>query len=484
MFPLAAHVLRSVRAHRTLARGDRVVVAVSGGADSLALLHLLVELSAPLDVTVAGLVHLHHGLRGADADADAALCQDHAARLALPLHLESADVGTLARRARRSVEWAGREARYECFARALDALGGTRLATGHTLDDQAETVLLRLARGAGLAAIAGIRRTRGQIVRPLLDVRHADLVRYLSDRGLPWREDASNADCAIARNRVRHRVIPVLAAELSPCAVEALGRAADIAAHDAELLEHLADTVEPDVLERGTGTVAIRRDALCRQPPAIRRRLVRRALARVSRAAIRAVHVERVLALAGCGGDTPASDPAPMRQGARAALPGVTVVGDADRVVVSARSPVRGVAPPAQFADEVRHLPVPGVLSLVAGVDVLAEERPFDTLDPGLLSVRGSTTAVVDAALVGAPLGVRFRRPGDRLRPLGMMGRRKLQDVFVDRKVPRAARDRVPLVVDHRDRIVWVAGHVVSEDFRVSPVTTRVLLLKVQPSGG
>lgn len=474
-------LVRSVREAGLLGPGDRVVAAVSGGGDSVALLYLLAESAQGLGCSLAGVVHVHHGLRGAAAEADQQLVAGHAAALQVPLVVERVDVAALARDRRCSIEAAGRHARDAAYERARVALGATHVATGHTLDDQAETVLLRLARGTGVSALSGIRRVRGAIVRPLLACRREDVRGYLEARGLRWREDETNADLGIARNRVRHRVLPVLGEALSPRVAEALARAAEVAASEDLVLEREVQRAADAVIGPAIGgpeAASVERAALLAQPVALQRRLVRRWLERAApRARPGLAHVDAVLALARSASD-----------GKRLSLPGCVVAVAGDRLAVSGPGRAPGESGPERFSDaEPCRLPVPGVLSL-AGLGMQLSAAWLSASGGaalGLVTERsGAQVAVLDAAAAGEPLGVRFWRPGDRFRPLGSTGRRKLQDLFVDRKVPAGSRGQVPLVVDAHDRILWVAGHAIAADARVTEATTRVLLLQMQRSGG
>jgi tRNA(Ile)-lysidine synthase len=238
--PSTAPAVRSfIRRHRLLGAGDRVAVALSGGSDSVALSCLLSDLAKDEAWDVAGLIHVNHGLRGAESDADEAFCRDQAARWHLPLHVQRVDVAGRAREARQSIEAAARHLRYTAFEAGAVALGATSVATGHTEDDQAETLLLRLVRGASSRGLAGIRVRRGRFVRPLLASRRADLRAWLAHRGQPFREDSSNRDCAIPRNRLRRDVVPVLEA-FAPQVVPALGRAAALLADDETFVEAAA----------------------------------------------------------------------------------------------------------------------------------------------------------------------------------------------------------------------------------------------------
>src|SRR5688572_11861734 len=190
-------VLRTIRRHDMLPPGGRVVVAVSGGPDSVALVHILRELESQGHLVVAGLAHFNHQLRGEASDADEQFCRELAASLTLPIQSGRADVRGIARREKRSIEDAARRLRYAFLLDAAAALQADAVAVGHSREDQAETFLLRLLRGSGTRGLGAIRPKAGMIVRPLIDVSRAELRQFASDRGLPYRDDASNADLAI-----------------------------------------------------------------------------------------------------------------------------------------------------------------------------------------------------------------------------------------------------------------------------------------------
>jgi tRNA(Ile)-lysidine synthase len=445
-----------------------VALAVSGGADSVALTWALYDLveAGRVPVQIAGLVHLHHGLRGNEADRDEAFVRALAVRLGVPVAVGRADVAEDARRTRRSLEAAGRDARQRFFAEAAARLGATVVATAHTADDQAETVLLRLLRGAGARGVGGIRPRRGLIVRPVLDVRRATLRRFLDDRGEVWVEDASNADRAIARNAVRHDLLPVIE-DLAPGGVAALARFSALARDDEAVLEGRAIEVGAKIVLGSEAAVRIRRPALAAQPPAVARRVVRRAIERVSMAGIAARHIDAIRRLAAADTSIGHLD-----------LPTAVVDIDGEDLVLQARVGGGGHRKVSgrQVFDVL--LPVPGTVDIAAaGVRVVAERITPETL-PDRANGRGRMAAVQEAALRGG-LSVRQRRPGDRLRPLGAPGRRKVQDVLVDRKVPRDERDCVPIVVDESGQIVWVAGYAMADECRVTSPQSGVVLLKI-----
>src|SRR6185295_6498548 len=356
--PLARRVVRTIRRHGLAAAGDRVAVALYGGADSVALTWLLHEVAADLHIEISGLIHVNHQLRGADSDADENFCRALAERLHLPLDVSRVDVGARARAQHRSVESTARDVRYECFVDAARRLGADRIATGHTLDDQAETVLLRLLRGAGTRGIAGIRVRRGVFVRPLLDCGHADLVMYLSDRHEAFREDGSNADRRIPRNRVRHELLPVID-QLAPGARRAMARIAAQSAEDEEYFRDAVITLASSVV-LPDGRVSL--DALAGQPAALVRRLIRGELERVSQGlAFSAGHVEDVMQLM-----------ASTELSGHLDLPGVVVERDRGtmtmRTVSDPSEPGRASSARFEYS-----LPCPGAVDVPeAGVTVLA----------------------------------------------------------------------------------------------------------------
>lgn len=297
--------------------GERVAAAVSGGADSVALAWWLYGLHCRPDppIALAGLIHVNHGLRGAESEADEAFCRALAARMRVPIDVVPAPVAA----AGRSPEAEARRLRYQAFTAAAGRLDATVICTAHTADDQAETVLLRLLRGAGLRGLSGIRVVNGPVVRPLIECRRADLREALRQAGESWREDASNEDVSIPRNRVRRDLLPVVeqvGEAIAPGVIEALGRFAAHAADDERFLEAAAEALWDAVTLPSDGAgVTFARKLLVAADPALARRLVRMAAGRVAPGrAWSAVHLDAVLRLA-----------ARPEGGGRLDLPGIRV---------------------------------------------------------------------------------------------------------------------------------------------------------------
>jgi tRNA(Ile)-lysidine synthase len=294
---LLARIRDTVLRHHLISEGDRIVIGLSGGPDSVTLAHLLPDVARGLGAEVVALAHLNHQLR-AGADADEAFCRDLAARLDLPLETERVNVRAVAARARTSLEDAGRTVRYEFLRQAAERRHALRVAVAHTLNDQAETVLLRLFRGSGPVGLAGIYPQAGLVIRPLLDVRRTEVEAWLAAERVAAREDPSNRDLENPRNRIRHELLPYLTRQIGEGILDILARQAVIAREDADWMENAATETSRSLVLDLDGRTVVELSALLALPPALRRRVVRLALQR--HAGGRFVgfdHVESVLAL-------------------------------------------------------------------------------------------------------------------------------------------------------------------------------------------
>jgi tRNA(Ile)-lysidine synthase len=462
-------IRRTIATHDLARPETRVVVALSGGSDSVALTHLVRELDAAGDLKAAGAAHFNHQLRPT-ADRDERLCVDVAKAFGWPIVVDRADVAAIARRERRSVEDAARTARHAFFERARVELGADVVALGHTRDDQAETFLLRLLRGAGSRGLSAMHPRNGAIIRPLLDCRRAELRVYLAERGAAYVDDESNADVGIPRNRVRAELIPLLEDRFNHAVVDALADQAELARDEWRWMEDAANQMAARASSGSGRSVELDRAALLAAPLALRRLVIWRAM--TTAAGGRPVafdHVQAVLALL----ESEAAGPGIDAPGHRVDLVGA-------RLVLTSRSAGEVGRPARKAANFFRYpLSIPGEVSLAeTGCVVSAESGPAGLDQP---PGRNPAVAIVRSDVCHGPLAVRNRRPGDRFRPVGLGGRqKKLQDFFVDRKVARGTRDAVPLVVDDTDRIVWVAGYGIDAEFRVTDPTQAVLILRLK----
>jgi tRNA(Ile)-lysidine synthase len=433
------------------------------------LLHVLDELEHAGDLRVSGVAHFNHQLRPA-ADDDERFCVSMAATLGRPILVGRENVAMRAERERRSVEDAGHQARYQFFEQARAHFGGDRVALGHTLDDQAETFLLRLIRGAGPKGLGGMHPSNGAVIRPLLSCRRAELRSYLDARHIPFREDETNRDLTVPRNRVRAELVPLLQSRFNPAIVDVLAAEAELARDEWQWMENMA------AADAGAGNLEIA--ALLSAPLALRRVVVWRAMSKASAGRpVSFAHVEAVLRML---------DPAAPDAGLDA--PGQRVERRGHRLVLRSirddRTPRPGRRPSPAMNRFRYRLSVPGEVHLAeAGCVLSADVAPPAAL-PGLSAATSNgAVALVRSDLSTGQLAVRNRRPGDRFSPVGLGGRKKLQDFFVDRKVPRERRDAVPLVVDDADRIIWVAGYGIDERFRVTDPSQGVVILRLKPAG-
>ncbi len=472
MDPLAARVRRTIRRLDLAPRRARIAAAVSGGADSVALAHVLKELQDAGECTLAGLAHLNHRLRGDAADQDEAFCRSLAARFDVPFESDGAEVSVLARQRRVSVESASHDARYEFLERAATRLHADRIALGHTRDDQAETFLLRLLRGAGPHGLGGMYPRAGVFIRPMLDCSRSEVRDYIRVQGIEYRDDATNRDTTIPRNWVRHDLLPALE-RFSPAAVRVLARDAALARDDAAVLDALAGSALDRIGNEEGGAFRLNCAMLADEPPAIARRVVALALGRL--AGCRFVgfeHLDRIVALA-------------SRASGQILLPGARVDRTANFLtLLPVATGTRGRISATPFGTNSFRfsLSIPGEVVSDLGWAVESERTTLcgDTAALARETSVGGRSAVLDLAALALPLSIRNWRQGDRFRPLGVGGSKKLQDYFVDRKVPRPQRGRVPLVVTGDDRVAWVAGHGIAEDFRVTAATADVVILKLK----
>jgi len=449
-------LLQAVARYHLLDAHDRVLVGVSGGQDSLALLLLLRELAPELEVELI-VGHLHHGLRGAAADADQRHVGALAAELGLAFVTDRTDVAALAEEERIGLEEAGRRARYRFFYRAADAHGCSKIALAHTATDRAETLLMNLFRGAGLHGLRSIPPRRGRIIRPLILVSRQETGAYCQTTNITVCLDSTNLDPVPLRNRLRAGLLPQLEQEYGPGIEAALCRAAEHVLAEIEWTEPLVEQALA-AAGRGDGLAAERLREL---PPGLRQRVLRRFLAQAGHP-LTDISQERWEALGALLDNG--------RTGRRLELsPGLRVelVYGVVQVTEPGEDEVGGAA--------VVRLDVPGQVELPGGLRLEA------TVGPGSAEEYPSAhahRALLDADRAGAVLLIRRARPGDRFVPLGMTGQKKLQDFFVDNKVP--PRQRQPwLVTRAEDEVLWVVGHRLAETARVHDRTERVLTLRL-----
>lgn len=450
---------REIRRRDLMRPGDRVAIAVSGGLDSVALFRLLVGLRKELGL-VLSVAHFNHQLRGAESEADEQFVAELARTHRLALHRDSGDVAAHAKRRQLSLEAAARELRYRFFSELLTAGVANRVATAHTLDDQAETVLLRVVRGAGTRGLAGIYPSLpvegagpAAIVRPLLGIRRAELEAYLAGIGQPWQEDRSNRDLRHARNRVRHGILPRLERNLNPAVREALAETAEIARAE----EDYWDREVAGALASVAGELAsLRIPVLERLPLALRRRVVR-AAAEALGLRLEFRHVEEILEV--CSG-----------HGSAAELPSGWSASRGRGQLRFERN-VREVAGDYEYS-----LPIPGrvrVLEVSLWVEAV--------LVPGDAMQGYNPEHLLDRTKLGAELRIRNWHAGDRFWPAHTKAPKKIKELLQRRELSGVERKRWPVAVSEGE-IVWLRGFPAAEPLRAGSGGEAVVIREVSES--
>ena len=482
-----------IEADALLAKGDRVVVGVSGGSDSMALLHALVDLNNEWGYALSiHIAHLDHGLRGPEGEKDAAFVHGAADGLELSCTVERRDVGSLAGGGKGSVEEVARRERYAFLERVCLQTGARVVAVGHQRDDDAETILHRIVRGTGLRGLAGIPRCRilGEasgirLVRPLLRYDRRALLAYLAEAGVPYREDRTNRDASMMRNRIRNVVLPMLAEQVNPQVREALLRLGEQARWLEEYLrETVQRTFETLIISHTDQELTLNASALSKKSRIVQTELVRRAVAsfQLGEQDLGFARMVAVLDLA--------ADPV---SGKQLHLPGgMTVSKRYNRLIFSMPTD----EPRETIAAEIA-VHVPGrTLLPIRRMEITCD---LSTIDAKTLSQRRQRQHAVSLAQPGAgrggeqvfeelvdydcvrlPLVVRTRSPGERFWPLGAPGSKKLSEFLTDGKVDPEARQRVAVLCDQLGPI-WVIGHRIDERVKLTPQTRQVLRLGARP---
>ena len=468
---LVQRLARTVRSEveRAGLTGTSLVVAVSGGPDSMALLSLLADLKAPCSLRLH-VAHLNHGLRP-EADGDEQFVADHTVRLGLPFTSRRADIGAYRRERRLSVEHAAREARYAFLSDVAAETGAAAVALGHTADDQAETILLHVARGAGVHGLQGMQsattmRTAGErqvvLFRPMLSVPREETEKVCRAFGVVPREDATNLDIAYTRNLVRQQVMPLLR-QVNPSVREALLRLGRAAAAETDYINNKVTERWPPLVRETPVGLELDRALLLSEHPAIRHAVLRRAYAMLLGDAegLEEAHVtamERSL-------ESPTGKRLSLPNGAR------WEVGYTAAMLTRRGASTPPLLPPLEGT---HRLVCPGETT-VAGWTVTARLVSAEVVN------EGPYVAVLDANAVGAELCVRGRRAGDRFWPLGLESAtdKRLKEFLSDAKTPRAWRAHIPLVVTPRG-VAWVVGWRIAHWARLTPESKRGLRLEFQ----
>ncbi|MEC4674608.1 MAG: tRNA lysidine(34) synthetase TilS [Nitrospirota bacterium] len=460
-FRFERQVLDRARAQELIQPGDRVLVAVSGGPDSVALFGWLGQCRSMVRGLTLGVVHIHHGLRGDEADQDAEFVERLSQHEGLPFFLRKVSVlQTYHDQKGQSLQAVARRERYRAFVDVAEKFHATKIALGHTQDDQAETVMMWMLRGAGATGLAGMAHHRPPLfIRPFLGVSRRRILEYLEQRGISYRMDSSNANPRYLRNRIRQQLIPVLK-QFNPNILGVLSRQSDILREETQYLEQVAESALDSVkLESNAPGIALQRREFLRVPQPIQRRVVMKVFRAMWPMDFNPPYelVEALLVL--------------MRQGRSGTLlrfKGITVVRDYDTVLFTNENEH---VQTTSFFTEV-HFPVPGSMLWPNTKQCFHGEF----VSPLTCSIHSDPLyAYFDGDQFSNDLVIRTWKPGDYFCPFGLGGRRKkVQDFFSDIKLSRSKRAHVPLLVAP-EGILWIGGFRSDHRFRVTDTTQRIL---------
>ncbi|MGD8993433.1 MAG: tRNA lysidine(34) synthetase TilS [Desulfobacterales bacterium] len=460
----------TLRTHSMIQAGDAVLMGVSGGPDSVALAHILRALAPNYGLKLA-IAHLNHGFRGNASHRDQAFVTALAKKFRMPFYVEKENVRRFQKSHHLSFEEAARKVRYRFFHRSATEYEYDKIALGHHADDNAEQVLMAMLRGSGPLGLAGIPPVRlDRIIRPLIDLRHSELLDYLAGHNLDYVQDSSNRDVRFMRNKIRSRLIPNLQAEYNPKCVDAFNRLAAILTAEEKWIDNLIVPIFNDtVILENRDRLGLSLDRLRQEPVAAQRRLIRKALLQVkgNLRRITFAHVEAVLKL--------------LRQGTAGDMldlpEHICVRRDQGHLLFSkTRHKPRRTAGhhlPPSVPEYFYQLAMPGkILIQEAGVQLCFNELPIEHVADWRRAER--KIAYMDRDKLSFPLVIRNFRPGDRFSPLGINGRQKLKKYFIDHKISRSERIQCPVVLS-RNKIIWVAGQRLDNMVKIGLQTRRVL---------
>lgn len=472
---LADKVLQHIIANKLLHTGDHVVAAVSGGADSIAMLYILHEISLQrkFKITVA---HLHHGIRGVQADNDLVYVKSIASKLGLAFVSRRVNVPAIARKNKKSIEMAGRDVRYRFLLEIAQRVSANVIATAHTLNDQSETVILKLVRGAGRTGLSGILRSTEyngiRIIRPMLDITRKEIENFLQARKILYHQDISNKNTEILRNCVRHEILPLLRKKLNPQIDRVLARTAEIFREEDDYLDaitrkYLARAINMDDHDCGYAKIEVK--CLKRLPLAIQRRVLTQWLGMcgypVEQIKFSAIdHITHII--------ESTSKPAEVQLTGRLSV--MFRYGNLEIVQINTS------LQPLKRAVVVK---IPGETVIhKLGIRVITSFKKKCYRHGKTIGNELSSSVLLNASKLkhNRRLYVRSWKHGDRIRPVRMDGTRKLQDIFVDMKIPRERRHLLPIFLCNKE-IVWFPGYRMAEGWQVKTSSKKSILLEVKP---
>jgi tRNA(Ile)-lysidine synthase len=450
--------LAAIKEYYMIEPGELVLIAVSGGADSLALLHLLAECQKILGIKLH-IAHLNHLIRKGDAETDMRFVQMIAQKLKLPITVESSDVTSFAKEERLGIEEAARRIRYAFYDRVANQVGAQKIAVGHNADDNVETFLMRILRGSGLKGLTGIPAKRGRIIRPLIKIWRKDIEQYINTLKIVPRQDYTNYESKFTRNRVRLKLIPQLKI-YNLNIKEIILQTILLLTEDHNYLENKAEEALGEVFVSGNeAEIKLNIRLLQEWESPIQGHLLRQAIARVKGDLFNLSfqHIQEII------------EKLNNREKWELHLPGnIFISGNRGELTISRQRPAI-----SEKKEYFYQLAIPGEILITE-----TNQRLRATLVQDETVAANSAVAYVDYHALGKQIIVRSKNEGDKFTPLGMKGSKKLQDFFVDEKIPAELRDQIP-IVESAGRVVWVGGNRIDDRVKVTAKTKQIVKLEL-----
>lgn len=455
-------VLKAIVENKLIESGDNILVGVSGGPDSMALLYVLLEIKDVIDFNIF-VAHVNHGVRGQEALEDEKFVEQTARKLKLPYFSKTVDMNKYAKENKMSSEEAGRELRYRFFREILSEIGHGKIAVAHNKNDQAETLLLRFFRGTGIEGLKGMVYKAKDIIRPILGIERDEIEKYLLDRNIKFRIDRTNLESIYMRNRIRLEVLPYIEKHYNPNIIDTLWRTSQLMTNDDEFLKEYANKIYCKIAKkRGKYTISLNGEKFRKEHKSIQSRIIRNCILELNGnlQGITMKHIEDVLTLF-------------LERGTGKSI---TLINNLiaktsyNNFIIE-----RNIK--EEFKDFVYKIEINESNYIPElGYELIAEIKSIDNIN---IDNTYKYRRYFDYDKVIGNIYVRNRRNGDRFIPFGMKGSKKVKDYFIDQKVPKEERLKVPIVTDEKN-IIWIAGYRTSQLYRVTKDTKKVLILELK----
>lgn len=457
---MKSQVKAIIKKHKLIDRSDKIVIGVSGGHDSMTLLYVLEGLKEELDFEIA-VAHINHGIRGAEADADEDYVRGISKDLGLEFYSLKANMDEYAKEHKLTSEEAGREIRYDFFRQTLKKSGGNKIAVAHNKDDQAETLLMRFMRGTGIDGLRGMEFKTRDIIRPILDVERSEIEKYCEDMSISPRIDKTNMMPIYGRNKVRLELIPYIEKTFNSNITNTLARTSEIMKVDSDfLMEYTEEKFMACLEEKGKAKIVLDIGKLDSLHKAVKTRVIRRAIEELitNLKGIEKKHIEDICKLINN-----------QKTGKKINLTNnIIVTSSYENLIIEKNIKTQDLSFNHRLG-----------INTTTHIEVLASKIKSNVypIEDVNIDFNNKLVKCFDYDNIKSEIYVRNRKNGDRFSPIGMIGSKKLKSFFIDEKIPKEERDKTPLILEG-ENIIWVVGHRISEDYKVTSNTSRVLVLE------